>query len=52
LQRAHVGITSSSSLELIAADLRDSLSSLGDVTGETTPDDVLDLIFSRFCIGK
>jgi len=38
--------------ELIAIDLREALDLLGQVTGETTPDDILDLIFSQFCIGK
>jgi len=40
------------SLEIVALDLRDALHALGEVTGETTPDDILDLIFQRFCIGK
>jgi tRNA modification GTPase len=39
-------------LEFVALDLREALRSLGEVTGETTPDDILELIFSRFCIGK
>lgn len=39
-------------LEILAVDLRDALHALGDITGETTPDDILDLIFERFCIGK
>ena len=39
-------------LELLAVDLRDSLSALGKVTGETTTDDILAEIFSTFCIGK
>ncbi len=39
-------------LEFVALDLRDALGALGEVTGETTPDDILDQIFSRFCIGK
>ena len=39
-------------LECLAMDLRESLSSLGQITGETTPDEILDQIFSRFCIGK
>ena len=39
-------------LELLALDLRSALSAVGSVTGETTTDDVLDLIFSSFCIGK
>ncbi|MBJ6726178.1 tRNA uridine-5-carboxymethylaminomethyl(34) synthesis GTPase MnmE [Geomesophilobacter sediminis] len=38
--------------ELLPIDLRDALEALGSVTGETTTDDVLDLIFSSFCIGK
>jgi tRNA modification GTPase len=39
-------------LELLAADLRDALHAVGEVTGKTTADDVLDIIFQRFCIGK
>jgi tRNA modification GTPase len=39
-------------LEFSALDLRDALSALGEVTGETTPDAILDEIFARFCIGK
>lgn len=38
--------------EFLAIDLRDALDALGEITGETTPDDVLELIFSSFCIGK
>jgi tRNA modification GTPase len=38
--------------ELLAVDLRDALAAVGQVTGETTPDDILDVIFSQFCIGK
>jgi len=38
--------------ELLAVHLREALRSIGEVTGETTSDDVLDLIFSRFCVGK
>ncbi len=52
LQRARLNIHSGVELEFIAADLHDALHAIGEVTGETTPDDVLDLIFSRFCIGK
>lgn len=39
-------------LDLLAVDLRDALAAIGEITGATTPDAVLDLIFSTFCIGK
>ena len=39
-------------LELLALDLRDALQAVGSVTGQTATDEVLDIIFSSFCIGK
>jgi tRNA modification GTPase len=39
-------------LELLALDLRGALDSVGAVTGQTATDEVLDRIFSSFCIGK
>jgi len=38
--------------EWLAGDVRDAASALGEVTGRTIADDVLDQIFSKFCIGK
>jgi tRNA modification GTPase len=38
--------------EFISIDLRNALNNIGEITGETTNDDILNLIFSRFCIGK
>jgi tRNA modification GTPase len=38
--------------ELLAADLRSALAELGRVVGAVYTDDVLDRIFSQFCIGK
>jgi tRNA modification GTPase len=38
--------------ELVAAELRTALAELGKVVGTVYTDDVLDHIFSRFCIGK
>jgi tRNA modification GTPase len=35
-----------------AVELQGALSALGEVTGETADDEVLDRVFSRFCIGK
>ena len=38
--------------ELVAAEIRNSLDHLGEVVGAVYTDDVLDRVFSRFCIGK
>lgn len=38
--------------EYVASDLRNGLTILGEITGETTPDDILGEIFGSFCIGK
>lgn len=38
--------------EYIASDLRLALDILGEITGKTTPDDILNQIFSGFCVGK
>ncbi len=39
-------------VDLLAVDLRLALDYLADIVGLTTPDDVLDVLFTRFCIGK
>jgi tRNA modification GTPase len=39
-------------LDLLAEELRLAQNALGDITGEFTPDDLLGVIFSSFCIGK
>jgi tRNA modification GTPase len=39
-------------LEIIASDLQAGLDSLGEITGETSNEELLDRIFSQFCIGK
>lgn len=38
--------------ELIAIDLKEAIDSLGEIIGITAKEDVIDQIFSRFCIGK
>ena len=52
LFQAAEGIDRQRPPELIAQDLRDALTALEDITGATSPEEILDRIFSRFCIGK
>ena len=52
LERFRVAAVSDPSPEFLALDLREALQALGEITGETTPDAVLEQIFSRFCVGK
>jgi len=38
--------------EILAFELHEALHHLGEITGETCPEEILDAIFSQFCIGK
>ena len=38
--------------EFVAAEIRSLAESIGEVTGTVYTDDLLDRVFSRFCIGK
>ncbi|MBW2636753.1 MAG: tRNA uridine-5-carboxymethylaminomethyl(34) synthesis GTPase MnmE, partial [Deltaproteobacteria bacterium] len=46
------GISGGFSPELPSLEIRESLDHLGEILGETTNEEVLETIFSRFCIGK
>ena len=52
LNRAREAVHAGLGEELIAAEVRLALSELGKVAGAVYTDDLLDRIFSRFCIGK
>jgi tRNA modification GTPase len=59
LRRARVGLDHSlaalrdaAAPELAAADLRIATNAVGEVVGKTSTEDLLDSIFSQFCIGK
>ena len=52
LTRAAESLRSGGGIDTLAADLHWALESLTALTGETTPDEVLHRVFSRFCIGK
>jgi len=46
------GLNSGSPLELIAIDVKEAVDLLGEITGGSADNDVIDQIFNRFCIGK
>jgi tRNA modification GTPase len=52
LANAHELSAATAGEELVAAELRAALDELGKVVGAVYTDDLLDRIFSRFCIGK
>ena len=52
LARAQAALEEKLSDEFVAADLRPALAALGEITGESVSEEILDLIFSRFCVGK
>jgi tRNA modification GTPase len=50
--RAIDGLREDRHLELVAFDLRVAANAVGEIVGKTTTEDLLDSIFSQFCIGK
>jgi tRNA modification GTPase len=52
LDRVLHGLAEGITGDLLAMDIRQSLHYLGEITGTITTDDLLDNIFSKFCIGK
>lgn len=49
---AQASLRSNVTYDFVALDIRGSLNSLAELTGEITSDDILNRIFSEFCIGK
>ena len=39
-------------MDLISVDLKEALDSLSEITGEISSEDILDHVFSNFCVGK
>ena len=52
LQNALKAMEANQVVEIIAIELRDALDRLGEIVGAVTTDDILNRIFSNFCIGK
>ena len=52
LRRSHHAVLFQEPPEILALELRAALDQLGEMVGAVYTDDLLDRIFSRFCIGK
>jgi len=52
LRSVLTGITQSTTSDFLAIDIRQALHYLGEITGQINNEDLLDFIFSKFCIGK
>jgi len=52
LEKVLYGIENPVTSDFLAMDIRQALHHLGEITGAVTTDDLLDNIFSKFCIGK
>jgi tRNA modification GTPase len=52
LRRAHAVVLYEDPPEILALELRGALDQLGAMVGAVYTDDLLDRVFSRFCIGK
>lgn len=50
--RVKEGLAAGVTTDLLAVDLQEVLNHLGDIVGETTTEDILDVIFEQFCLGK
>ena len=47
-----IKIFNSTTMDIISAELKAAWSDLGEVTGTTANEDIIDKIFSKFCLGK
>lgn len=52
MEQAHVSLRNHDPQEITALSLRETLDALGEIVGIVSTDDILDRIFSQFCIGK
>jgi tRNA modification GTPase len=52
IQRVQEGLQMQISGEFLSMDLQDCLTALGEITGQISSQEVLNNIFSKFCIGK
>ncbi|TFH04747.1 MAG: tRNA uridine-5-carboxymethylaminomethyl(34) synthesis GTPase MnmE, partial [Spirochaetales bacterium] len=52
VRETRLGLEQGVSVDAVAVDLQDALSAIGEITGEVTSSDILDVMFGSFCVGK
>jgi tRNA modification GTPase len=52
LENGLQAVTAKLPIDCVTIDLKAAWDSMGEITGETVSEDLVDLIFSRFCLGK
>ena len=52
LEHTRTSLEANYPTDLVSEDVRNILHHLGEITGDITSDDILQSIFSKFCIGK
>ena len=52
LLEAMASIDSAMPVDLVVTDIRGAWEALGDITGDTIRESLVDELFSRFCLGK
>lgn len=52
LQEVITGVENAMPLDLVQIDLKDAWDTLGEITGESAPDELITELFSQFCLGK
>jgi len=50
--KVKIGMAAGMPLDVVAVDLEEAVNALGELTGEITSADILENMFSRFCVGK
>ena len=50
--KVKIGMAAQMPLDVVAVDIEEAVNALGELTGEITTSDILENMFSRFCVGK
>ena len=52
IEQAQESLSLNMPLDIISIDIKDAVERLAEITGENVTEEVIDGIFSRFCLGK